>query len=299
MIEGSRATQQAAAVRRVVVLVLVLNLVVAIAKGVYAAWSGSLAVALDAVHSLVDASANVVGIVALRFAQAPPDDEHPYGHAKIELLAAAGIGVLIGVATFEFAARAVSGLVHGTPAPPVPDVGFVVVGATLVINVGVAWYEHRRGKTLGSAFLQADAAHTASDVLVTIAVLASFILSRLGVTWADSACALMVTVVIGRVAWRILRDNFGALIDRAALAPADVTGTVMAIAGVTGCHRVRSRGVGAQVAVDLHITVDGELSVARAHDIAHDVEAALRARFVDLVDVTIHVEPDGDEAEGL
>ena len=96
--------------RRVVLLILVLNLLVAAAKGAYAAWSGSLAVATDAIHSLLDASSNIVGMVALRMAHSPPDAEHPYGHHKVEILAAAGIGVLIGGATFQFASSAVMAL---------------------------------------------------------------------------------------------------------------------------------------------------------------------------------------------
>jgi cation diffusion facilitator family transporter len=291
--------RKATAVRRVVVIVLVLNLAVAAAKFVYAAASGSLAVATDAIHSLIDASSNVVGIIALRAAVSPPDAEHPYGHRKIELLAAASIGVLIGVATFEFARSAITALWHHTPAGTVPATGFILVGGTLVVNVFVALYERKQGLALQSGFLVADAAHTASDVVVTFGVLTSFVLVRMGLTWADAACALAVTLVIARVAWRILRDNFDALLDRAVF-PADEVHTVaMAVPGITSVHRVRSRGLADAANLDLHLQVDGALPLSRAHDLAHQVESALRARYPGLVDVTIHMEPDDDAEEGL
>jgi cation diffusion facilitator family transporter len=286
-------------VRRVVLLVLVLNLLVAVAKGAYAAWSGSLAVATDAIHSVLDASSNIVGIVALRMAHSPPDAEHPYGHHKIEILAAAGIGVLIGGATFQFASSAVVALVHGRAAPATGTVGFVVMGATLVANVFVAAYEHRRGRQLGSAFLVADAMHTASDVLVTVAVLLSMLATRLGVSWADPVAALAVTVVIGRVAWNILAENLGILLDRAVLPAEEVKTVAQATPGVIGCHRVRSRGVTGATQLDLHVQVDGGLSLARAHEISHAVETRLKRHFAGLGDVTIHVEPDDDEEEPI
>jgi cation diffusion facilitator family transporter len=294
-----RDDANAAAVRRVVLLILVLNLLVAAAKGAYAAWSGSLAVATDAVHSLLDASSNIVGIVALRLAHSPPDAEHPYGHHKIEILAAAGIGVLIGGATFQFASSAIRALMHGSAAPSTSLAGFAIVGGTLVANVFVAAYEHKRGRQLGSAFLVADAMHTASDVLVTIAVLLSMVGARAGFAWADPVAALAVTLVIGKVAWGILAENLGILLDRAVLSAEQVREVAVATPGVIGCHRVRSRGVAGAYQLDLHVQVDGGLPLSRAHEISHAVEARLKAKFDGLGDVTIHVEPDDDEEEPI
>jgi cation diffusion facilitator family transporter len=165
--------------------------------------------------------------------------------------------------------------------------------------VFVAAYEARRGRALGSAFLMADAAHTASDVGVTVGVLASMGLARAGIDWADPVAALLVTVMIARVAWRVLVVNVDVLLDAASLPAKDVREVVLAVEGVRGCHRVRSRGVESAYQVDLHVLVDGEQALAEAHEISHRVEAALKARFAGVVDVVIHVEPDGDEEEDL
>src|SRR5688572_31723084 len=113
MIRAMRARE----VQRVVLTILWLNLAVAAAKAVYGFWSGSLAVASDAIHSLLDAAANIVGLVALRLAASPPDEGHPYGHHKIEIVAAATVGILIAGGSLRFAWDAVRALLYGREAP--------------------------------------------------------------------------------------------------------------------------------------------------------------------------------------
>lgn len=289
----------ARAVQRVVVEILVLNLIVAAAKSAYGATSGSLAVTSDALHSILDAASNVGALVVLRVAAAPPDAGHPYGHRKMEIVAAAMVGILISTAALRFAWSAVEALITGRAPPEVAGYGLVLMAGTLVVNVGVAVYEHRRGKQLGSAFLVADAAHTASDVVVTIGVIGSLILTRMGVARADAVAALLVMAVIARVAWKILAANVAVLLDRAMLPWKRVKDTAMAVEGVVGCHRVRTRGLEGAVHIDLHLLVDGDLRLREAHGISHAVEAALRREFPEIVDVTIHIEPDDEEDEGL
>jgi cation diffusion facilitator family transporter len=190
-------------------------------------------------------------------------------------------------------------LLENRPPPEVSGYGLALMGGTLAVNVLVAVYEHRRGKQLGSAFLIADAAHTASDVFVTIGVIVALALSKMGVARADAVAALVVMVVIARVAWNILYANIGVLVDRAMIPWERVRDTAMSVQGVEGCHRVRSRGIEGAVQLDLHLLVDGDLPLRDAHGISHAVENKLRAAFPEVVDVTIHIEPADDEDEGL
>jgi cation diffusion facilitator family transporter len=295
----SRAFEVARAVRRVVLIILALNAMVAGAKGAYGWWSGSLAVASDALHSLLDAAGNVIGALVLRAAASPPDEGHPYGHQKIEIVAAALIGVLIAGGSLRFGWSAVEALLSGRAAPPVTGVGFAVVGGTLVVNLFVASWEAKKGRELGSAFLIADAAHTASDVVVTIGVILSLIASRIGVRWADSAAALGVLAVVVVVAYRILSSNLNILLDRAALDADRIRAEVLAVPGVLSCHRIRSRGLEGAVLVDLHLQVDGSMPLRAAHAISHEVEDRLKQKFPGVADVTIHVEPEEEPEEGL
>ena len=297
--EAPAEIERQRAIRRVVLRILWLNLAVAAAKGICAAATGSLALASDTVHSVLDALSNVVGVIALRMAHSPPDARHPYGHHKIEVLAAAAIGLFIGGATFKFAWSALDALIHGAPPPTIGLVGFATVAGTLLVNILIATYEGRRGRALKSPFLTADAAHTASDVAVTISVLIALIAVELGVPWADPVAALGVVAVIGRVAWRILAANVDVLLDHAVIAADEVHRVVATIEGVAGCHRVRSRGVASAYQLDLHLLVDGALTLTQAHEISHRVEMHLKQTLPGLVDVTIHVEPDGDEEEDL
>ncbi len=295
----NRGDDRKRAVKRVLVIVMVLNLAVAVAKAAYGMWAGSLVIAADALHSFIDAAANVAGLVALRWAHAPPDRGHPYGHHKIEIAAAAGIGVLLALGALEFGRGAVDALLHGRQPPATSAIGFAVIAGTWVVNLFVAAYEHRRARQLDSAYLEADAMHTASDLAVTAAVLIAYTAISFGVAWADPVGALLVMAVIARVTWRVLGDNLSVLIDRAAIDPERVRAVVMAVPGVSGCHRVRSRGTILAAYVDLHLQVPGDLSVDAAHALSHRVEEALQRELPGISDVTIHIEPAGDPPEAL
>jgi cation diffusion facilitator family transporter len=286
-------------VRRVLWIVLGLNLLVFTVKAIYGWWSGSLAISSDAVHSLTDAAANVIGLVVLRFAGAPPDEGHPYGHRKLEMVAASVIGLTVSVAALGFAWDAVHALASGPEIPAQSALGFVVIGGTWLVNLVVATYEARQARKLDSAYLAADAAHTASDLLVTAGVAVSFTASYLGVSWADPVGALLIVAFIGRIAWTILRSNVTVLIDRAAVDPEHIARVARSIAGVEEVHRIRSRGARGAAQVDLHVLVDGDLPLREAHEISHRVEEAMRRAIPGIVDVTIHLEPAGDPEEGL
>jgi cation diffusion facilitator family transporter len=291
--------ERARAVRRVLLAILGLNLVVFAAKAAYGLWSHSLAISSDAMHSLADAGANVIGLVVLHFAEAPPDDQHPYGHKKLEMVAAAAIGVTVAVAALRFAWDAVEALISGRPAPHTSLLGFVVIGGTWLINLVVAAYEARRARDLDSAFLAADAAHTASDLIVTAGVAVSFTAAFFGLDWADPVGALLIIVFIGRISWRILSANLTVLVDRVVVDPDRVRDVARSVEGVEDCHRVRSRGTEGAAQVDLHLLLDGEISLREAHETAHRVEAELRRRIPAIIDVTIHMEPADDPEEGL
>ena len=299
MAADASKTARARAVRRVLLAVLALNLVVFAAKAAYGLWSGSLAISSDAMHSLADAGANVIGLIVLHFAEAPPDDQHPYGHRKLEMVGAAAIGVTVAVAALRFVWDAIDALVSGRPAPQTSLLGFVVIGGTWLINLVVAAYEGRRARDLDSAYLAADAAHTASDLIVTAGVAVSFTATFFGLAWADPVGALLIIVFIGRIAWRILRANLTVLVDRVVIDAERVRQVARAVDGALDVHRVRSRGTEGAAHVDLHLLIDGELSLREAHEIAHKVEAELRRAIPAIIDMTIHMEPADDPEEGL
>ncbi len=263
----------------------------AISKAGYGFFAGSLTLGTDSLHSVLDASSNVLALFGLRWSAAPADARHPYGRRKVEILAALGIGALIVVGLFEFAEAAVRALLEGRHGPRVGAAGFAVVLGTMVINFFVTRYEHRKGHELGSELLHADAQHTQSDLYASAAVVASFAAVRAGLTWADGVATLVLVGLIGRAAWGVFRDNVPILLDAARLDPTNVAELARTVAGVSDVHRVRSRGMKTAVELDLHLQVAADMPVAEAHALARKIEREVKVKFPEVSDVVIHIEP--------
>lgn len=285
------------AIRRVLWVVLALNVVVALAKLLYGMFSNSAAMQADGISSLFDGVSNVVALIGMGFAARPADRDHPYGHAKFETFTAAVIAVMLGIACYSVARGAIASL-RGNEVTEVTIVSFVIMLGTLAVNIGVTTWEARAGRRLGSEVLIADSRHTLSDVMVSIGVIISLILVKLGFEKADGVVALLVAIVIAYTALTIVRGVARTLGDAARLPEEDLASIAGKVKGVVGCHSVRTRGSENQVAADLHVLVAPDTTVEQGHAIAHEVENALRARYPQLADVVVHVEPAGrDSAE--
>jgi cation diffusion facilitator family transporter len=286
-----RARQRAIA--RVLVLVLVANLAVAIAKLAFGAIVGGVALWADGLHSLLDGTSNIVGLVGITVASKQPDREHPYGHRRFETLAATVIGLLIALGLSGILAGLVRSMLGAGSDPHPTPLAAAVVAATAVINTVVSRIEARYGKKLQSSLLSADAAHSASDALASIVVLASFGGAALGWPWADAVAAIFVSILIARTAWRVLRHNIGVLVDRAPLDAAEIREVAIGITGVIDAHRIRSRGLADHVHVDLCVHLPPEMTLGEAHERCRAVISAIEARFPEVADVVVQSEPDG------
>ena len=290
----NRATANARirSIRIVLWVVLVLNVAVALAKLLYGLVSRSAAMQADGISSLFDGVSNVVALVGMRFAARPADRGHPYGHAKFETFTAAVIAVMLGIACYGVARGAISSL-RGHEVTNVTVASFAIMAATLAVNIVVTTWESRAGRRLGSEVLTADSRHTLSDVMVSIGVIISLILTKVGVAKADGVVALLVAVGVAYTAFTIIRRVARTLGDAARLPEDEVANICTAVPGVTSCHSVRTRGSETQIAADLHVRVAPETTVEQGHAIAHTVERALRANYPHLSDVIVHVEPEG------
>jgi cation diffusion facilitator family transporter len=281
------------AVQRILLITLVLNLGVAALKLVYGWATDALAIRADGLHSFTDALNNVVALVAIWFASRPPDEDHPYGHRKIEFLAAGAIGLTLLAVAWDVLSDALGRLGGQGALPSIDTTAYAVLGGTWVVNLAVAIYEHRMGRKLNSPLLLSDALHTRSDVLVTAGVFGSVVLTRNGIPEADLGAAL---IVAGFVAWAgisVLRENLRYLTDEAPVDANRVREIANTIEGVLSTHAVRSRGGPGAVFIDLHIHVAPDITVVHAHDISHGVIDALKRELDGVADVTVHAEPEG------
>jgi cation diffusion facilitator family transporter len=267
--------------------------------------TGSIAILTEAIHSSIDLIASIVAFVSVRKAGAPADRDHPYGHAKVENLAAAFEGVLIlagaAVIVFESVRRLFD--------PPRVDllwVGIVVIAFSGIANVAVSTFLSRRAKATDSAALEGDAAHLRTDALTSFGVLAGLLLVEVtGAERIDPIVALLVAGAIVVSGLRLLSRSSRVLVDEA-LPAAELAGVREAIEGhgaaeVAGFHALRARRAGSDRYVDLHVQFRRGTSLERAHEVAHELTREIRARLSG-ADVLIHLEPEDavrpDEAPG-
>src|SRR5262245_16591754 len=291
------ANARVSRIARVLWYILGLNLLVAIAKLAYGQRSGAIAMTADGVHSLLDAASNVVGLIAIAYARRPPDANHPYGHRKFETFAALGIVAMMILGCQEILTAAIERLRN----PRVPDVtalGYVVIGVTIAINIGIVLAERREGRRLHSELLMSDAAHTGSDVLASGLVLVSFVLARFGWAWADVVVAVLIVGLIGFAGLRIVRGTLTTLSDERRIDPQPIERVALEEPGVLEAHNVRSRGPDDDIHLDLHILVDPHMAIAAAHALGHRVERRLRERWPGGTDVGAQGEPARERERG-
>jgi cation diffusion facilitator family transporter len=257
--------------------------------------TGSIAIITEAVHSLIDLVASVVAFVSVRKADEPADAEHPYGHEKVESLAATIEGMLILVGAAIIVYEATHRLVVGSTVESL-GVGIAVMGVSTIANLGVSTVLFRQAKAHESPALEGDAAHLRTDALTSAGVLFGLLLVKTtGNDAFDSITALAVAVAIVVAGIRIIRRSSGVLIDEA-LPGAEMERIEVAIATartpeVAGYHKLRGRRAGSRRHIDLHVQYRSGTSLELAHELAHRMRDSIEAEIPNC-EVLIHVEPE-------
>lgn len=277
-------------VKRVLLIVLILNLAVALAKMIYGWMTNSLSITSDGFHSLFDGTSNIIGIIGITLASQPPDKVHPYGHEKFEIFASLGIAFLLFITCFEIFQSAL-GRFYNPETPDITLVSFMVMGITLLINLLVSQYEKNQGMKLGSSILVADSKHTRSDVYVSIAVILGLIGIKMGFNIIDPIISIIIAILIAKMGMDIIRSSSSVLLDSAPLDEKTIKDIVVNVPNVKDSHKIRSRGSVSHIYVDLHVTLKSSCSAEEAHEIAHLVEDKLKNSISGIDDVVVHVDP--------
>ncbi len=257
--------------------------------------TGSIAIVTEAIHSLIDLVASVVAFVSVRKADEPADAEHPYGHEKVENLAATIEGMLILVGAGIIVYEATHRLVVGSTVQRL-GIGIAVMGLSVLANLGVSTVLGRQARAHDSAALAGDAAHLRADALTSAGVAGGLLLVQItGIVAFDSITALIVSAAIVVAGLRIIRRSSGVLVDEA-LPDVEMDEIEAAIGAartdeVAGYHKLRARRAGARRYVDLHVQYRSGTSLERAHELAHTMRDAIEATLP-RAEVLIHVEPE-------
>jgi cation diffusion facilitator family transporter len=279
------------AVSRVLIRVLLLNVSVAFAKIAFGYASGAISILSDGFHSLTDSASNIVGLIGVKAAGRPPDADHPYGHRKYETVAAAAVIVFLLLVVVEVLRNAFNHL-SGRAAPlEISLASFVVMLVTVSVNLVVIVYEGRAAERLASEVLMADAIQTQGDLWTSITVIVALAGARFGLPILDPLAALVVAGFIGYSGYQIALATTGILSDRIVIADTDLERVVIGVPGVLGCHQIRTRGSADHVFLDLHVWLPPEMPLIDAHELSHVVKDRLMARYPQIADAIIHIEP--------
>jgi cation diffusion facilitator family transporter len=257
--------------------------------------TGSIAILTEAIHSLIDLVASVVAFVSVRKADEPADADHPYGHEKVESLAATieGLLILLGAAIIIY--EATHRLVVGAEVERL-GVGIAVMGFSVLANLAVSTVLSRQAKAHDSPALEGDAAHLRTDAMTSAGVLVGLGLVQVtGNAAFDSITALAVAGAIVAAGIRIVRRSSGVLVDEA-LPGEEMDRIEAAIAAartpeVAGYHKLRARRAGSRRYIDLHVQYRSGTSLERAHELAHTMRDSIEAD-IPRAEVLIHVEPE-------
>src|ERR1700761_3825113 len=265
---------------RVAAISIFVSAGMAVAKFVVGVVIGSLALISEALHSSVDVVATVVTWLVLRFSARPADDEHHYGHGKLESVSALGIIAMLYVLAGGILVEAFGRLHEGAPPPTLSAIPFVVLVIDIAVNFWRARALHRTAQETKSQALAADALHFASDVLGSVAVIAGLALSGFGYAWGDAAAAATVAVVIAMLGMRLARSTVETLVDRAPEGAAEKAAAAIRTGpGVVGLERLRVRMVGSTHFIDAVVQVPRTYPIDRVDEIKKKAQDSVSSAF--------------------
>lgn len=272
---------------------IAINIVLSVVKVVIGSLAGSLALVADGVHSFSDVATDTVVLLGLRLGSKGPDQSHPYGHGRAETFSAGLIAlvlILVGGVMIYYATMAIT-----RDEVTIPRLGVLIVA---IVSIAAKEWLYRATQKIAiqshSPALYANAWHHRSDALSSVAVVIGFITLEFGFGHGDHVAAITVGLMIIWVGVRVIGDSLRELTEGAVDSDTveRIREVINADSSIHQWHKLRTRTVGREVFLDLHILVDPDLNIAAAHEIAESLENALDERISRPVNITVHIEPD-------
>ena len=288
---GTAAQEHYVRIRRILIWVLFLNWFVALAKILYGLFTRTVSMTADGFHSLADGSSNIIGLIGIRLACQPKDKDHPYGHKKYETFFSLGIALFLFIVCVNLLREGIIRIYK--PLTPQIDIkSFLVMIVTLGINLVVMNYEYKKGRLLQSDILVSDSMHTKADIFTSLAVIIALFAIKIGYPIIDPIATIIIALFIAHAGLDIVKYSSKILCDTVAIVDVKkIVGIVLGITGVKTCHKIRTRGRPDDIHLDLHVQVNADMHINKAHKISYAIEEAIKKSIPEITDVVVHMEP--------
>jgi len=296
--QSNKSTQRYLATRKVTLVGAIVNIVLAIAQLLGGFLAQSQALIADGFHTLSDLITDFVVLIAAKMASKDADEDHPYGHERIETIATVILGIALGAVGIGIALDAADRLQHPDKLLQPGMLAIALATFGILCKEGLYRYTYHVGKRINSSLLKANASHHRSDaissVMVAFGVTASVIFS---IPWLDALAAVAVSVMIFYMGAKLILDSTMELVDTAweIEKVESMLQLIGEVSGVQNAHMLRTRKMSSNVLVDVHIQVAPHISVSEGHHIAEQVMSQIRDEYDEVSDIMVHIDPEDDE----
>lgn len=298
---GNQGDERYRATRRVTIVGAVVNLLLSIGKVVIGVIGGSPALVADGIHSLSDLLTDIMVVWAAKHGSKDADEDHPYGHGRIETVFTVALGVVLLLVAAGIVYDAVSRLFHPERLTHPGVLALVMAGISVVSKEILYQYTLRVAKRIRSNLLKANAWHHRTDAISSIVVIFGIGGTMAGLPYLDAIAAVVVGLMIAKIAWELGWHAVHELVDTALEAERveAIRHVIQSVDGVNELHTLRTRRMGADALVDVHIQVDPLLSVSEGHHISERVRQKVIREIDEVQDVLVHIDPEDDEQIAL
>ena len=280
---------------RVALVTIIWNLLLSIGKLLAGIFAHSGAMISDAVHSASDVFSSIIVIIGVRIASRDSDEEHPYGHERLECVAAIILATILCITGIGIGISACKNIFSGNYADlAIPGVlALIAALVSIIVKEAMFWYTRHYAKMLDSGALMADAWHHRSDALSSVGALIGIGGARLGFPILDSVASVVICVFIVKAAYDIFMDAIGKMVDKACDAETEqqLRDCATAVDGVEGIDLLMTRVFGNKIYVDIEICAAGEKTLREAHEIAEAVHDSIEKNFPKVKHIMVHVNP--------
>ncbi len=280
---------------KVSIISIIANVVLAAFKLVAGILAHSSAMLSDAIHSASDVFSTFVVMIGIKIASKEPDEEHPYGHERMECVAAIILATILCITGLGIGKNALSNITGNSGEMAVPGVlALIAAIVSIIVKEAMFWYTRHYAKKIDSGALMADAWHHRSDALSSIGAFIGIIFARMGYVMMDSIACLVICVFIVKAAYDIFKDAIDKMVDKSCSleVEAEIRTIVMSVDGVKGIDSLSTRLFGNKMYVDIEIRADGEKTLNETHEIAEAVHDSIEAQFEKVKHIMVHVNPD-------